>query len=336
MTQVMRKRAYGAFLGVLCGDAAGATLEFHRGEITSEMVSKAMRMPGGGLFRVGPGQITDDSELALSLSRAITQSDRSDDDALLEATARSYAAWCDTRPYDIGNTCAAAFETDPTSKEEPFAPAMMQRAQRFSMASEANGALMRIVPMALLTWNNPEERIVLLAKRDALLSHPSVVCQDCNAVYCLLLVYLLHHPGDFSGAIAHGERFVLAHVSSVARDWFLQESLQELASIDCSRQIGHVRWAFVLAIHFLRRNESYERAIHATLLKGGDTDTNAAIVGGLMGALHGADAIPEYMSAPVLAFDCSNPIKGRQRPAAYKSDQIAALTSQLLGHVDGA
>lgn len=335
MTQVMRKRAYGAFLGVLCGDAAGATLEFHRGAITSEMASAAMRMPGGGVFRVGPGQITDDSELALSLARAIAQSDRSDDNALLEATARSYAKWCDTRPYDIGNTCAAAFEADPTS-QEPFAPAMMQRAQRFSMDSEANGALMRIVPMALFTWSDPEERIVLLAKRDALLSHPSVVCQDCNAVYCLLLVYLLHHPGDFSGAIAHGERFVLAHVSSVARDWYLHESLQELAAIDCTRQIGHVRWAFVLAIHFLRRNESYERAIHATLLKGGDTDTNAAIVGGLMGALHGADAIPEYMSTPVLAFECSHPTTGRQRPAAYKSDQIAALTKQLLGPVDEA
>lgn len=327
------KRAYGAFLGVLCGDAAGATLEFHRGTITRELASAAMRMPGGGLFRVGPGQITDDSELALSLARAITQSDRSDDDTLLEATAISYAAWCDSRPYDIGNTCAAAFEADPTSTGS-FAPAMMQRAKQFSLGSEANGALMRIVPMALFTWNDSEERIVSLAKRDALLSHPSAVCQDCNAVYCLLLVYLLHHPGDFSGAIEHGERFVMANVSSDVRNWFLQESLQELSAIDCTRQIGHVRWAFVLAIHFLRKNESYESAIHATLLKGGDTDTNAAIVGGLIGALHGADAIPEYMSSPVLAFDCSQPIKGRQRPVAYKSDQIVILNKQLLGYAD--
>lgn len=39
-----------------------------------------------------------------------------------------------------------------------------------------------------------------------------------------------------------------------------------------------------------------------TLCRGGDTDTNAAIVGGLMGALHGASTIPATMLQPVEAY----------------------------------
>ena len=41
-------------------------------------------------------------------------------------------------------------------------------------------------------------------------------------------------------------------------------------------------------------------------MKGGDTDTNCAIVGAMMGALHGTQGIPSYMIDPMLAFDCTN------------------------------
>lgn len=59
--------AWGALLGAAGGDAAGAVLEFTpiRGD---EHVHSAMRMPGGGAHGVGPGQLTDDTELALCLA----------------------------------------------------------------------------------------------------------------------------------------------------------------------------------------------------------------------------------------------------------------------------
>lgn len=59
--------AYGAILGAAVGDAAGGVLEFQ--PIPSdEQVRNALRMPGGGVHRLGPGQITDDSELAICLA----------------------------------------------------------------------------------------------------------------------------------------------------------------------------------------------------------------------------------------------------------------------------
>jgi ADP-ribosylglycohydrolase len=66
-------RSYGALLGVFVGDAAGAVLEFYTGKVTEETASNAITMPGGGVLRVGKGQITDDSELALSLAHALTK-----------------------------------------------------------------------------------------------------------------------------------------------------------------------------------------------------------------------------------------------------------------------
>lgn len=59
----------------------------------------------------------------------------------------------------------------------------------------------------------------------------------------------------------------------------------------------------MLAFAALRRRMPYEEAIRWTLGKQGDTDTNAAIVGAMIGALHGASHIPEAMREPVMRFD---------------------------------
>ncbi|KAF1316004.1 Adp-ribosyl- glycohydrolase, partial [Globisporangium splendens] len=322
-------RAYGAFLGLLCGDAAGATLEFSPGKITVADVERALQMPGGGVHRVGRGQTTDDSELALSLAQGLV----GQDPALgfpIDAVAKKYAEWCNSRPFDIGNTCRLAFGVAP-DESGAYGKRMKAAASAGSMASEANGALMRVLPIALWSHRLPKKSIAEFAKRDATLSHPNPVCQDCNAIYCQLIAYLIHHPSDHKGAIQYVESFVREQADPKVQTWFFQES-QDISDLtNCTQMMGHVRWGFVLAIHFLRQNASYEDAIRQTLLKGGDTDTNAAIVGGLIGALHGERAIPEHMKAPVLGFDCTQPISGRKRPVTYKSDQILALTQTLTG-----
>jgi ADP-ribosylglycohydrolase len=75
------------------------------------------------------------------------------------------------------------------------------------------------------------------------------------------------------------------------------------------------------------RYVSYEEAIKKVLLQGGDTDTNAKIVGNVMGALHGMDAIPSYMTEPVLAFDCTK--NGNIRPLKYSVKEATKLISYL-------
>jgi hypothetical protein len=140
-----------------------------------------------------------------------------------------------------------------------------------------------------------------------------------SALYCVVVAHLINHQGDREGALELIQNW--PNVCSTVRTWLLEEPG------DCTRCIGHVRHAFTLALHCLRQNLSYEEAIVYTLMKGGDTDTNACIVGGLMGALHGVTSIPAYMKDPVLGFDCTahNPHttqSGYQRPATYKAANV--------------
>jgi ADP-ribosyl-[dinitrogen reductase] hydrolase len=52
-------------------------------------------------------------------------------------------------------------------------------------------------------------------------------------------------------------------------------------------QIGWAKIAFQHAFYYLKNETTYDVAIKEILSKGGDTDTNAAIVGGLLGAAWG-------------------------------------------------
>lgn len=63
------------------------------------------------------------------------------------------------------------------------------------------------------------------------------------------------------------------------------------------------------------------------LLLGGDTDTNAAIVGGLAGALWGAAALPGHMTGPVLGFGQGS--VGRKHPSFLHPDQLPQVFEQL-------
>jgi ADP-ribosylglycohydrolase len=313
--------AFGCFLGLLCGDAAGATLEFKRGIITPIDVKKAMEMPGGGQLCVGPGQFTDDSELAIALADALLMHSPLDGFPL-DAVAQNYHIWYTSIPFDMGLTCGRAFA-------QKNAKRMLEMA---NIHSEANGALMRIAPLALWCFREPTETIAKYAKTDALLSHPSPVCQDCNAVFCIAIVYLITHPGDHVGVLQHLDQYVRDNVHSMVRKWFLEDSL-DVSNMDCTVQIGHVRYAFTLAIWCLRNAMSYESAIEYTLSCGGDTDTNGAIVGALIGALHGADAIPKYMLNPVLEFDSTVADTGHMRPTLYNALHVMKIIPLLMKKV---
>lgn len=58
-------------------------------------------------------------------------------------------------------------------------------------------------------------------------------------------------------------------------------------------------WAFF----YLKNEFSYQDALRDILMRGGDTDTNAAIIGGLLGASEGINGINLEMVMKVLNFD---------------------------------
>lgn len=106
------------------------------------------------------------------------------------------------------------------------------------------------------------------------------------------------------------------------------------------RQIGFVAHALRLAFYHLRRRSTFEAALHHTLAAGGDTDINACIVGGMVGALHGAAAIPADLRSKVEGYrplppgqapaDCATaPGACRERPERLWGAQLAPLARRL-------
>jgi ADP-ribosyl-[dinitrogen reductase] hydrolase len=311
-----------AIIGALVGDAAGGTLEF-MGKIKPDMARRAMTMPGGGVMSLAPGQITDDGELTLTLFRHIWPY-RDGMGIPRTNMTRAHAEWYDSNPFDMGSTCGNAFKraSRVVSKTPPGESLNYEEYESYeafvkeaNAESEANGALMRST--AIATWaafcHEPTiHHATLGAKVDAELSHPNEICQEVNAIYVLAVVFLLldYTPEE---TLQEVTEYVTNKVKSEkVRKWFFEESL-DIDPLNCQIDIGHVRYGFVLAMYFLRHPEiSYEDAIYQTLIKGGDTDTNAAIVGGLVGTY---SEPPKYMLEPVLKFDCTK--EGQIRPKQF-------------------
>ena len=307
----------------------------------------------------------------------------------------------------------------------PVLPAQA-RSQRWNSDSKANGALMRVAPLAVWGHRLPAATLAEHAALDASLSHPNPTCGEASAAYAIALAHLIAHPGDATGALAAACSWAEAHAGAPGaaglacmattgseaaplasaplpasaiqqdqclpaseccsrsrspageevREWLLSGSKQPLEGIHCLELAGFVQHAFTLAFHHLRQQTQFADGIEQTICRGGtagracsraceealaacaaqaglpslltlfflpffppslpflpagDTDTNAAIVGGMLGALWGAAAIPDWMSGPVLAYE------GRQeqgggfpRPPELRAAVLPGLAARLF------
>jgi ADP-ribosyl-[dinitrogen reductase] hydrolase len=100
---------------------------------------------------------------------------------------------------------------------------------------------------------------------------------------------------------------------------------------DFMHQQGWVLSAFQNAFRHLANDTPIEEALIETVGKGGDTDTNAAICGALLGAAQGSAAIPVRWTMAVLACRPLAEIGAkRPRPARYWPDDVAFLAEGLV------
>jgi hypothetical protein len=136
----------------------------------------------------------------------------------------------------------------------------------------------------------------------------------------------LRAPGDAARALDAANAWVRANACGEVKVW-LDEALGGVV-VPYEPMIGFVRIAFTHAFRHLAKGSSYVEALRETLAGGGDTDTNACIVGGLLGARWGADAIPIAMRAAVLGCDTA---KGRvPRPDELHPRAAPSLVCSLL------
>ena len=326
--------ALGAILGACIGDAAGAVLEFVSSDLTPKRVDDAMTLPGGGCWRVAPGQITDDGELTLCLARALAGGGFD-----LERIAMSYAKWIDSPPFDIGTTtrnglgCFHESEWAAVCRKDGYASAMTRASALRNMNSKANGSLMRASPLGV--WGaSPDcsadgeldvRRLAECAIADSRLSHPNPSAADAVACYAIAIATLVRTPGDREAAFAAAEGWAEESAVEEVRRWLADARRgKDVAYVP---QIGFVCIGFTHAFRHLAAGSDYVTAIRETIAGGGDTDTNACIVGGLIGAACGAESIPEAMREKVLGCTTET---GRRRPEWLHAAQIPDLVDRIL------
>lgn len=310
----MVKRAQGCLLGQLAGDALGSLVEFRTPEdIRAEYPDGVRELKDGGTWNTIAGQPTDDSEMALALARSIVRTGEYDPDKALAV----YREWLNSKPFDLGNTIRSSL-----------------KGQRNS-ASQANGAMMRVSPLGIFAARFDRRKAGEWGRADAELTHPNHVCLQANELYTMAIAEAVASgptPDDLRQRIDRWatERPVDPSLASALR------SSRSERPTDFVRQQGWVLIAFQNALYQLGHAASFEDAIVDTVMQGGDTDTNAAICGALLGAVHGLDAIPAQWRRTLEACrpEAGRPDVVHPRPADYWPVDALELAAALLGAHD--
>ena len=307
-------RAQGCLLGQLIGDSLGSLVEFQSpGEIRFDYPEGVRDMADGGTWNTIAGQPTDDSEMALLLARNLASEGKFDRDEMKKA----YLFWLNSDPFDVGNTIRSGLKGRP----DP--------------GSQANGAMMRVSPLGIFGANYALDQVAEWAKQDAAITHIHRVCQEANALFAMAIA---HAVRTGCGA-ADLYQEIAGWTDEMDVDSRLQKTVAKAADSppdDFTHKMGWLLIAFQNALWQLLNAQSVEEGIVDTVMQGGDTDTNAAICGALLGAVHGRQAIPERWVETIRGCrpEARRPGVFKPRPECFWPADALELAEQLIAQAD--
>ncbi len=260
----VRARAQASFLGLALGDALGATVEFMTPAEIRAKHGVHREIVGGGWLRLRPGCVTDDTEMSLCIARAIDAAGGWD----LRAIADRFVAWLRSRPIDVGSTVRKGirrYMLEGTLEGPRHA------------GDGGNGAVMRMVPVALATLGDPA-LLERYAVEQARITH--------------------HHPLSDAGAIHVGELLHLA-VLGCGKSRLRRAADALVARTPAFAFVpypglatGYVVDTLQTVLHAFFTTRGYEACVVAAVNQGADADTTGAIAGALAGAYYGPEQLP--------------------------------------------
>lgn len=261
----LEERALAAYLGFALGDALGAPVEFLTAGEIRERHGRLDRMVGGGWLKLAPGQVTDDTQMALALGDAILAGPEWD----LARVAEAFVAWMRSKPVDIGNTCRRGIQRYLTDGSLEG---------RLHEGDAGNGAAMRNLPVALSTLAD-EDSFVVRSIAQAHFTH--------------------HHPlsdaatlalGFMTRALVRGQG--MAACEAITRELVAAHPVFRFDRTP-SRSSGYIVDTMRTVLHHFFREASFEACVVAVVSCGEDADTNGALAGMLAGARGGLRALPD-------------------------------------------
>lgn len=278
MSVTLSERYRGSLLGLACGDALGATLEFSK-RGTFEPITN---MNGGGPFDLLAGQWTDDTSMALCLAESLICCKGFD----AEHQMQMYVKWWKTgflsatgKCFDIGVTTRRALIAFEKNKQV-FSGDINPRAA-------GNGSLMRLAPVVLFYYPN-NEKVSEFSALSSMTTHAASEAVECCRLFALILANALSGKSKEDVIQVDNVNLKEPRVLSLSSAWYRQKTYNEVSGTGyCVASLEAALWCFY-------HTDSFEASILAAANLGDDADTTAAIVGQLAGAYYGIESIPKH------------------------------------------
>lgn len=260
----LTNKALGAYLGLACGDALGATVEFMTPEQIVKRYGVHRDIIGGGWLALPAGQVTDDTQMALALGQAIIDKQSWH----LPAVADSFVAWLNGNPPDIGNTCRRGILRY-RDRGELSGPPRDDEA--------GNGACMRNLPVVLATLHRPD-------------SFTDWTLQQCHITH--------NNPLSDAATLALGQ--MVRHLILAGDIEACQREAERLAARYSQfryapypgKASGYIVDTVQTVLHYFFNSDDFEACLIGTVNRGEDADTTGALAGMLAGAKYGIEGIP--------------------------------------------
>jgi ADP-ribosyl-[dinitrogen reductase] hydrolase len=283
---VLADRYAGTLLGLACGDALGGPLEFlSREEIARRHPGGVTEFIGGGWLGLAPGEVTDDTQQALILAKALTNQGLD-----IERFAAGLVTWLRGKPKDVGNTTRLALDAL-VAGAAPLEAGEVALQVRGNNAAAANGAVMRCAPVALRFRNSPTA-LVQATLDSARVTHAEERAAWAAVAVNQAIVFLL--IGGDASEVAR------AAVTDVGSD----EVCRAILDAPTRARSDVAAGGFVLetlgaAFWALANSGSAREAIERGVALGEDADSTGAVVGALAGAAYGASSLPASWTSHV-------------------------------------
>lgn len=321
----MRHRALGAVIGSAVGDALGAPFEFGpAGQYSKRFPAPVLggigEMTGGGGFGWAPGEFTDDTQMAVVQAMSILANDGIANNGIDGADLfERFRTWA-YDASDVGNQTRAVL-----GSREPWHRAAEEHFRRHPDRA-GNGALMRATPTAVRFARASATETVEAAFTTAGVTHGGPHAGWGTALFHLMVRASLT-GGDPFDALAdaldtlpddqHRYRDMLAP------DW----SPHDPGRAGAELPNGTVWGCLAEAVWAVRSTSTFADAITTTIDLGGDTDTVAAVAGGLAGAIHGIAGVPSRWATYVHGH-----VTTPDGATTCRLADLQELTLRLLGH----
>ncbi|MDD2723616.1 MAG: ADP-ribosyl-[dinitrogen reductase] hydrolase [Methylovulum sp.] len=264
MTGQLWDRAFGAYLGLACGDALGATVEFMSPKQIQRRHGLHSEIIGGGWLGLEAGQVTDDTQMSLALGLAIIDHQGWN----IRAVADNFVVWLDSKPPDVGNTCRRGINRYRESGE----------LHGLSSADEAgNGACMRNLPVVLATLNRPDLFVEWSLQQSHITHHNPLSDAATLAL------------GRMAGQLINGLDMAVCQQEA---DRLLSQHGEFAYHPYPGKASAYIVHTVQTVLHYFFSTGSFEACLVATVNQGGDADTTGALAGMLAGAKYGAGQIP--------------------------------------------